>query len=1188
MIVILNNESEGKAWIRTRRILSKYLPQIGSRSWAGHISEEGLQDLHLALKKAVSKSGSVSCHRVTSRNHLELQWIAGNKKQFDEVGRYSFRTETSKPEFDTPLASGRKVMHLVVQLAALLHDIGKATQAFQSKLRGEYYAEYYRHDLMSFFMLKDRTVKYGDDQSWLSDFVDNPSNVFNWNQQNLLVNDPEPSLSGARLHELTRNTPILFTLLWLVLTHHRLPGGSIDLQFDSHINKIVEGSPIRVAPKHECMVLSEGQMPWQNQGWLQAVSSTSKQLLALIQGADGIYQQICGSLNQWVLVAAHWARPCLIYGDHLASIDKQLGGDITGAQRLSPLANTRVDDTASNRPRLAGDSLHDHLTKTRRYARRALLVSASPQILFRRASIPSSASYLSASSDSRYVWQQKLSTAIEHSTNGMRPAFVAVIAGTGCGKTIAGVRVMHALSGGNMRYTLALGLRSLTLQSAKAMISQAGFSPKDVAVAIGQPQSTNWVESQSAQARSNPSFLDGSESADSGEDYFELQLLDGGAIHNTTQDLPAWVRAFSLGSQSADQTVSAGLFEGVKHRAMIDIPILACTADHLVAAVEMRTGGSARMALRMMTSDLLLDEIDAYSAQDLQSIGKLAMLTGMAGKSVVVMSATANDVVVNGIYNAWAEGLKSKQLLDGSTTDLGVVILADQVSEPKCLLEHNVKLVRQAHQSLVTAMFAEHAVIKQRLEVLNLTHLLSCTDVSIKIADEKVIRESVFECIYLQALMLSEQNCSIDPQTGIKLALGFVRFNHAKNAWHFAKFLTERTQQSDEPEIRTLSYHSKHPRIVLGEMDSVLNHVLSRHNPSAIWDQHCIRAAIHSAQLNHRKAVVVIIATTTLQETGRDHDYDWAILEPRSVRGEIQASGRVRRHRSEPWSAVNVVILSHPLRTLLQTKAAPHWGLPGVEEPERSNQGKNPFGIGLSGSRTNELTRAGAFSELGVPFPNGAVSAAAPSMSRGRPPPKVSANQTATTAESVLPLEYWRSTGVTAAAALDFRTLESQSQIGILEALAQHLHLQSIGAVSQITNKDFSSLAQYLSPEVGCLKPPLTKHHALTACFRQGQRSIELLTLPDNEGGWEIRWFDDNANSQQYPNAKVLTSLVPQDKFLIAAKSTLNKLSEFSSGTGLKLGSLAWQLGMVQLDQYGDALPQVMFDPNLGFLVGTV
>jgi hypothetical protein len=45
MLVVLINESEGKAWKRTRRILAKYLPQIGSRAWAGHISEEGLKNL---------------------------------------------------------------------------------------------------------------------------------------------------------------------------------------------------------------------------------------------------------------------------------------------------------------------------------------------------------------------------------------------------------------------------------------------------------------------------------------------------------------------------------------------------------------------------------------------------------------------------------------------------------------------------------------------------------------------------------------------------------------------------------------------------------------------------------------------------------------------------------------------------------------------------------------------------------------------------------------------------------------------------------------------------------------------------------------------------------------------------------------------------------------------------------------
>lgn len=1185
MIVILNNESEGKAWIRTRRILSKYLPQIGSRSWAGHISEEGLNDLHLALKKVASKAGSISCHRVTSRNHLELQWIAGNKKQFDEVGRFCFRTDASRPEFETPLSSGRKVMHLTVQLAALLHDIGKATQAFQAKLQGKYLAEYYRHDLMGFLMLRERTAQYSTDQDWLGDFINQSTTALNWDADSIIPANIEPSLSGTRVASMLEKTPLLFSLLWLVLTHHRLPTGSIDLQFESHINETKEGSTISIAPKNMCLKLAEGEMPWQNQGWLQAVASTSKQLLDLINEPQSVYQEINGFINHWILITAHWARPCLIYADHLASIAKSVSGEVSDAQKIAPLANTVSRENASEKTRLAGDTLQTHLTKARRYSRRALLVSANPRSLFRRASISSTSAFLSSSTDVRYKWQDSLASVIEQSTNGLRPAFVGIIAGTGCGKTLAGVRAMYALSGGSMRYTLALGLRSLTLQSANAMLSQAGFNSKDVAVAIGQPQATQWIENRSTQLRQHPSDTEGSENANPGDDFFEMQLLDGSAIHASVENLPAWVRAFSLGNDGVDNETSAALFEGVKHRAMIDMPILACTADHLVAAVEMRTGGSARMALRMMTSDLVLDEIDAYSAQDLQSIGKLAMLTGMAGKSVVVMSATANDIVISGIYNAWAEGLKAKRLLDGATTDLGVVVLADQMGKPKCLLKHNVEAVRSAHQELVAQMFHAQTVIKQRLDVLDLTHFLSTGDVSITALEESQLRNLVFEKIYRCSLDLARKNFSYDPKTGIELSLGFVRFNHAKSAWHFAKFLVENDQQSDEPEIRTLSYHSKHPRIVLGQMDGALNKILLRHNPEDIWKHDAIRQAINAAQANHRRSVLVIISTTTLQETGRDHDYDWAILEPRSVRGEIQATGRVRRHRPEPWHAVNVMILSHPLRSIVNS-TTPHWGLPGIEESEKNNGGKNPFGIGLSQNRTSQLIEQKAFEELGIEAPAPLGGTVPARMRNGRPPPRILSSSVKSALE-VLPINWWQEGGINSSASLNFRNPKIQSNIGNLEALSQHLHLQSTKVVSTLTNQNFSSLAQYLNPMQG-MQLALTKHHAQTARFRQGQKTVELLTTQNSQHGWVVSWSDDSGNVQQYPHATAYAIQKNNHKFLLNGVIAFEALPSLPKNAAIKFGSLQWQLCVVQIDQFYDTQPKVTYEVNLGFLVGSV
>lgn len=49
-------------------------------------------------------------------------------------------------------------------------------------------------------------------------------------------------------------------------------------------------------------------------------------------------------------------------------------------------------------------------------------------------------------------------------------------------------------------------------------------------------------------------------------------------------------------------------------------------------------------------------------------------------------------------------------------------------------------------------------------------------------------------------------------------------------------------------------------------------------------------------------------------EVGRDHDYDWAVVEPSSLRSLIQLAGRVRRHRAGPVATPNILVFSHNLR----------------------------------------------------------------------------------------------------------------------------------------------------------------------------------------------------------------------------------------------------------------------------------
>ncbi len=47
---------------------------------------------------------------------------------------------------------------------------------------------------------------------------------------------------------------------------------------------------------------------------------------------------------------------------------------------------------------------------------------------------------------------------------------------------------------------------------------------------------------------------------------------------------------------------------------------------------------------------------------------------------------------------------------------------------------------------------------------------------------------------------------------------------------------------------------------------------------------------------------------TPVEEVGRDHDFDWAIIDASSVQSIVQTAGRVNRHRLEKVQQPNIMI----------------------------------------------------------------------------------------------------------------------------------------------------------------------------------------------------------------------------------------------------------------------------------------
>jgi CRISPR-associated endonuclease/helicase Cas3 len=66
-----------------------------------------------------------------------------------------------------------------------------------------------------------------------------------------------------------------------------------------------------------------------------------------------------------------------------------------------------------------------------------------------------------------------------------------------------------------------------------------------------------------------------------------------------------------------------------------------------------------------------------------------------------------------------------------------------------------------------------------------------------------------------------------------------------------------------------------------------------------------------------------------VEEVGRDHDFDWAVIEPSSYRSIIQLAGRILRHRDQVPDAANLLLLQRNYKALNKRKIC--FSRPGFE-----------------------------------------------------------------------------------------------------------------------------------------------------------------------------------------------------------------------------------------------------------------
>ena len=896
MNIMLIAQCSKNALAETRRILDQFAERRGERTWQTTITQQGLDTLRRLLRQSARKNTAVACHWIRGKDHSELLWIVGDARQFNERGATptnSTRRDILRADDENDWHSA-EIIRLLASLAALFHDLGKASAAFQSKLTSKkIVADAYRHEWVS-LRLFEAFVQGQKDTDWLERLLHLPANAAQ-DCENRLIKD---GISTGQVFSPFASLPPLAQVVgWLIVSHHRLPTPSVlPIPGMKGLPKGIEAAwcgmreGLSANEIKACWTFPKG-LPLNSQHWRTHSAKVAQLLLQYLKTEARDWRD-----EAYVL---HLARLALMLADHTYSSGPSLayyGDPISGKNAL--YANT---DRETGRLK---QRLDEHLIGVEVNASR--IIRALPRMA---AQLPRIARHkgFRARSKEPFAWQNRAFELAE----SLRPRaaeqgfFGINMASTGCGKTLANGRILYALADPvrGARFTAALGLRTLTLQTGDAYRERLGLGKDEMAVMVGSGAVRALHEQQQAAARLS---ADGSESAaelvpEYNSVFFEGSLEDGPLNRWLGKNLPA--------------------------SKLLNAPVLVCTIDHLMPATEGTRGGhQIAPMLRLMSSDLVLDEPDDFGIEDLPALSRLVHWAGLLGSRVLLSSATLPPALIEGLFQAYLAGRQQFQQHRGRPGQAVSVCCAwfDEFSVLPG--EHgDVALYREQHRQFVRKRLAylSTAEVRRRAELLPLP---------IAYAKREAVCAELAQVLRPQLGRLHRLHHTADPISGQRVSFGLVRLANIDPLIDVAQQLLALGAESGQ-RIHLCVYHSRHPLLVRSAIEQRLDRWLNRKNPQAIFADPEMRQCLSA---NPETDHIFVVLATAVAEVGRDHDYDWAIVEPSSMRSIIQLAGRVRRHRPGACLAPNLLLLDTNIAHLSNGPGKVAFAKPGFEYADAS------------------------------------------------------------------------------------------------------------------------------------------------------------------------------------------------------------------------------------------------------------
>lgn len=607
-------------------------------------------------------------------------------------------------------------------------------------------------------------------------------------------------------------------------------------------------------------------------GWIAHGETIRSELARL----DGIHE--CDP-DYWHGVALI-ARAALLLADHEVSASDQTRE--SRKTRPTLYANTaKVNGKA-----ILNQDLLWHLSNVGKTAKRNVAMFANGDL----PSLPldTAERIMMRSPIPRFQWQDIACDAMPQG-----PALVFNVASTGAGKTRANVKLVCALRGGKgVRISSAFNLRALTLQTYDAYSEELELEPgSECACLIGDPVIREIHDSlrddESTEEELDAQDISGRETS------HELIGLDALPV-------PEWL------GQEVDRISGKSRERATVLKKMLAAPVLVSTVDFLNAAGDMTKPNAdhAHALLRMAHSDLILDELDSYDPESMVAVLRLVHIAALFGRNVVISSATLSPSLAEFAHRTYLAGIRAHRAMFGQYVTPKVALVSDLAAPT--LLEGDAGSFYAAYQDYLGGMTARNAT-KTKI---------------FRVAENGDSLDGFHAAVCDSARRLHDAHgWEMD---GAKVSVGLVRVANISTCLEVAERLV-----ASDPRIHVVTYHAREPLLRRTFKEREFGRMLKRKSGSVALETSMRE---HLKRFDQPANAIFVVVATPVEEVGRDHDFDWGIIEPSSMHSIIQTAGRVNRHRLQDVATANIVVLNRCYRDVSKkSKGGCVFILPGNE-----------------------------------------------------------------------------------------------------------------------------------------------------------------------------------------------------------------------------------------------------------------